>query len=407
MIEIDLSERRHLPIPEDGTDNGVRREMSLLSFLREEEQLAESAAEAGLNPPIRLPISRFNLGFGSEKDFCTPQLHKFLQLYGDQVKDLHIRRDYLWCLSENEVNFYRQLPNLEHFSLQQNSVYGLGHVKAPGVGEIAKVLQGFSKLRTLKIQDIFTFPVSELLELCTNIRTLDFRNFFGGPTTCLLEILNQNQHKKLEILDTRHIDSKMMLLCVNKQPYYQLMSDWFCLLVKLKNLKLTNVTTGFFDGMNETQRNILAPRILSVASKFRVTDPLLQHDSIINMECLPSVEACHIDMDFNNTSDNQEPLHTIIARNLSLLAKKMPSLRKLKIFINDHQNSTESSKALARIWSNFPNLEEIYFVKMSYPVLQDVAFIGEDQDLPFLQLTSEFGNISANLIIHICYMIKN
>lgn len=155
-----------------------------------ERQLGRSASTAGLDPPMRPPVSRFEIDFQSEKEFRYPQLHKFLELYGNQVRDLHIGWERLMCFTKQELNFCQQLPNLKSFSIQQDMMfYSTRHLKPtePPV----PLPKAFSKLTTLKFQDISGFPVWQLIELCTNVKTLAFRNMDGSEENFrrLLQIL--------------------------------------------------------------------------------------------------------------------------------------------------------------------------------------------------------------------------
>lgn len=65
----------------------------------------------------------------------------------------------------------------------------------------------------------------------------------------------------------------------------------------------------------------------------------------------------------------------------------MPGLRKLKLQMHNYYGD-DRSILLARAWSNFPTLEELYFHNCA-ALLGDTAFIGENGELPVLQLTSE------------------
>lgn len=361
------------------------------TFLEEENQLAASAAKAGLGPPILIPVSRFLIVFQCvhAQDFQCPLLGQFLARYGSQVRDLRIARFPCMFLSEDEANFYQQLPNVKHFSLQEHDMGAIAlseHITAPE--SPVSPPPGFSELTILKVEDVPNFPFWQLIELCTNLKALAFRNKVGKAECFrrLLTILDRNCHKKLEFLDFEHVHMKA--LQINDSEYRQLMCEFYAVVAKL-NLKLINVSSTLFDDMDETQRNQFAPRILSLGSTLQIAEPFLDAENILNVKCLPNLEAIKVGIHFfQRVPDNRETIQRIISRNLRVLStKKMPNLRKLEITTYDHYTTGESSRTLARIWSNFPNLEELYFDRFA-PVLEDVAFIGELEELPFLKLNS-------------------
>lgn len=247
-------------------------------------------------------------------------------------------RKRLIYFTEAELRFYQKLPNLKHLSLQQDASSQV--IKAPDA--VAPLPQSFSKLTALKVQDIAGFPVWDLIELSTNIKTFAYQNMDGKaePISCLLTILNRNHHKKLQILDIEDVNCETLHL--DGFSYHQLMSELYAVVVKC-NLKLINVTPQFFVGMCENHRNLFAARVLSLRNVFDI-DLLDCPEDNLNVDCFPDLEAI-------------QQSHRICQNS------------RLK-------NTGLSSRGLATIWSNFGNIEELYF-EGEAPVLDDVAFIGE------------------------------
>lgn len=64
----------------------------------------------------------------------------------------------------------------------------------------------------------------------------------------------------------------------------------------------------------------------------------------------------------------------------------MPSLRKLKLKIRFYSAHLDGPGLLARICTKFPCIEELCID--STEVIPDVVFLGENEELPFLQLAS-------------------
>lgn len=84
----------------------------------------------------------------------------------------------------------------------------------------------------------------------------------------------------------------------------------------------------------------------------------------------------------------------MITRNLSLLSTgKVPGLRKLELKIYSRIVRANGAEFLARICTNFPCLEGLYFHDAAF--IPDVVFLGANGELPFLQLTSKKGYLDS------------
>lgn len=149
--------------------------------------------------------------------------------------------------------------------------------------------------------------------------------------------------------------------------------------------------------MEETQKKLLALRILSLQD-FDLADT--DFDEILTMKCFPQVRSVTIVWEWavQPTIMKEESEHSIISRNLSFLSiKKMSSLVILKFEIPSN-NWVGGARLLTS-----PCLEEPKFIDAPFP--QDVAFVGENGELTYLEPTSE--KIDVYLFPCRAYLVSN
>lgn len=166
----------------------------------------------------------------------------------------------------------------------------------------------------------------------------------------------------------------------------QLMSQLLALITRL-DLKLKNVSTDIFRETKQTQRNQFAAHIHEIKC-FEACS----HDphEICSAESFPIVEVVQLVLQFKDESSdlNIYKNDMIVARNFSILStEKMPNLRKVKIWFSAANFCDNMSELMSSNWNNLANVEELIFENA--PLLLDVAFIGMNGELPFLQLKSK------------------
>lgn len=350
------------------------------SFLLEEQSLEKSAAEVGTDHPLLYPSSRIRLTFESDKGFGCPRLHEFLARYGNQVNRLTILHKKL-PYGEGEMRLYQMLPNLQHLFIQ-----GIGKRATNASEEVSEVPipEVFSKLATLRIiKDSPRFPVSRLLESCTNIHK--FSNVLNGmdpqPLQDLLTVLQQNRHTKMKLLDLGIYSGKVAQL--HSSGHRRLLAN-FCTLILKLNLKLLHVEPVLLGIMKVPRCQELAPRILSMID-FDITDPC--YGNLFTIESMPELEGVTLCADFFSSNLEEDPVQVTVTRNLSFFsAEKMPKLQKLTLTSCACICKVNGARLLTAAWSHFPWTEEVHFQYSAFA--QDVVFCGAGGELPFLQLTS-------------------
>lgn len=338
---------------------------------------------------LQIPL-RFRLQIRSVEALECPHLRDFLALYANQVTQLEITRG-KFQFPEKELKLYEQLPNLQHLTIKEDPDLDSSVGNSPR-GPQAPLPQVFSQLRKLKMATgCPRFSMRELLKLSLNIRILGFSGIHEDAQefSDIVIILGQDRHKNLEFVDVGNIN--MGTFKLSPTLYQQLMSNFYEVLISC-NLKLINAKPQIFDGMELHQRNQLAQRIYSLRHFEDVNFGL----GISNIESFPNV----LDLEFKTLDCfglDDRRLYTRITTNLPLLSiDKMPSLRKLKVDVSDQLAGTDRSHLVASLWSIVTNVEELYFE--SIPLITDVAFIGKNGELPFLQLTSKAHNIRNDLL---------
>lgn len=245
--------------------------------------------------------------------------------------------------------------------------------------------QVFTKLTQLQLSHFPCHSVWYMIEFCGNITRLRFTKTYGhlDVQDCkrLVAFFNQNRCQNLEFLDMEKIDIYKFELEV--RDYQQLISD-LCSLMTKCNMKLLNVSSWIFDELEETQVNQIAPRIVTLG-KFEMANHELRQ--IHRFESFPNVRVSHLSFNLSYELYADEPLNIIIARNMPVLSReRMPHLRKLIVSFNGSSVWDSGSRLLVDTWHNFVNIEELYF-QLAWN-LGDLTFIGENGELPFLQLIS-------------------
>lgn len=360
----------------------------LLSFLRKEQELATSAAEAEVDDPIPKPFSQLIIEVESINGFDSARLRQFLARYGSQVRKLEVVRG-LDPYTQKELWFYEQFPNLEYFEVvpkpsdffwfAQNLLYGRVPFTVTSPVHFPEV---FENLVGLSVGwEFYDFSVWPMIATCNNLRTFKFRMAHGNAQLIkkFLKAFGQNHHKNLKYLELADCDIRRLNL--ELENYRSLVSQLYALIKKC-DIKLLNVTPWFFVGMEEMQGRQFAPNILSLRN-VNLCDPNLPE--MLRAEVFPETTTVMLHLSLWPLEQQAEP---IITWNLELLStKKFPSLRILKVDSPIIKWDCDAGKSLAGLWNKVPCLEEVEF-KADY-FLQDIVFIGENGELPFLQLTSK------------------
>lgn len=343
--------------------------------------LAKSAKQIGADEPILIPASRFIIKVESARSFGGFLLQCFLICYGDQVTHLEIHREEL-AYTKNELKFYECFPNLNCLSLKQ---WGVRPAQEPPQVPFPQV---FRELKRLEMDfETPLFSVWRILELCNQIQSFrhppNIGNLHHDEFTRLLRTLRQGNYQNLKLLDMLHFSACGFGLGQDRprQLIFELDA-----LVRNRDMKLANVTPHIFRELDD-QLDQFGPRILSLAN-FDIGDAFLAE--ITNGIGLPNVKKLrfHVSCRAFRADLSSAPTKAIIARNLPALSvEKMPSVRKLEIKIRDWDAKSGGSRLLAGIWGGFPNIVELKLLQNAS--LADVDFIGENGELPFLQLTSK------------------
>lgn len=348
------------------------------------EDLASIGAEMGA-----MPLSRINLQVESVASYANPRLGAFITRYGYHLRHLDLYRRNNLPYSVDELRFFDKLPNLKYLNVYSIFLCHKDSLKANNGDMESRNLplpQVFSKLTELNVSnELFGIPVWKLLETCTNLKTfgkLDHSNNDGAieEIQSILKVFGRKHHKKLKHLDLGYWDMKHLQLDV--MGYRQLMSEIYDLIINC-DLKLQSVTTSFFEGMEEAQKNQFALKISSLRYDC-LTNP--RFPEILGAHSFPQVEDILLISECQNL--DVEQVHMTITRNLPLLSSKnLPNLRILRFETPNYNCKGDGGKLLARLWSSVPTLEELEFIYV--PFLHDVVFIGENGELPFLHLESE------------------
>lgn len=189
-------------------------------------------------------------------------------------------------------------------------------------------------------------------------------------------------HPFLTVFDEkRHKDLKYLSVEYEGAGSHPFMPD-LCALVLKYDLKMENIRPEIFLGMKESQRNQFATKVSSLGGS--ITKPGFQE--FLDIEVLPEVKTVAMFMGEQTPEEaNAEHMKVLITRNLSLLSPdKLPGLRTLILGISDWNGG--KLQILTGLWSCCPSVEELRFT--NNPILLDFAFLGENGELPFLQLIS-------------------
>lgn len=337
------------------------------SFLEKELELKAGASKVGFDDALKIPSFRFKLFISSKCEYPLFSSSNFISGYENQIKHLEIPRMFL-PFTTHELEFYEKLPNLKHLAMFD--------IRAAGTEKSEIMLpRVFTNLRSLKIHHLVGDKNSiwKLIESCKNLRRLGIGIEEPDHFCRLKQIISLNYFRKLEFLDMENV------VDIWRENYTSDLHELWEVLAT-SNLKLTNVNFWLFHQIERRcLRKAIAPKIISLKN---ISLDSLEHGEYSRFETFPKVESLQVYiMPVDEVDLDQE--YAMVKRQLSPLI--FPALRELKlsIFICD------GSHVLTQLWSCLNSLEEISFVEASLEFLTDLAFIGKNDERPFLQLTSE------------------
>lgn len=339
------------------------------------QSLASFLEEDNTNSLGKLCL-RFKLDWNmdlNEKVFENPLIKDFIDRYGSQIDHLSVRKMFV-PPGQHELEFYSKLPKLKSLSVLQACLNtdNLNEYAFPECfGKISKLKVAFIREKAPEGgvapasfggigHDVFQW---RLLAFCKSLRHYEAAYF--TQLTLLGLIMLDTRLSRLQYYSSKNGNGI--------HPNDSWSEDELPFPIE-SNLKWANVPLYYLSSLSLTSRNFVAPRIVSVGG-FRGSETF--DDGFV----LPNVESMRLNGGMLGENDSH-------ARLIGQLSHEMlPMLKRVQIHNWENSTNAGASRMLSMLWSRLPNLEEVKFKKCS---IEDIAFIGEGGEPPFLQLT---GNI--------------
>lgn len=311
--------------------------------------------------------------------FNSPGISNWLEQYGSQTEHLKVS-SMNFKMTDQEIEFYERLPNLKELRV---STIASSFKAEPSVPRFP---QTFKQLKTLKIDKFDYFqPWSKffpkLFEFCQTLET------FGCPSTIdefqeLMQILENTGRKNFKFLDMKAIRLRNTGRSTTETFSY------VCEMSTKFDFKLLNVDRDIFTYARSTKASLLEKARGNIVS---LKELWFENDyEPLSLPNLKSLKINFTTIDEYNHEQYQEIFDLQVGGiKRILLPELFSSLRKLTISIPPGSGVSEM---LPLMWENVPNVEEIRFSTWGDECPGDAAFMGENGELPFLQLKSIFEN---------------